>query len=92
MVIKLMRWARKILDLNHPDTLYIAPSVDMVCCKCGYVENVPYDILIVLNFGYTSLHALACPKCSHTKLNDILYPKVIVDSDGNPITYQDVLK
>lgn len=87
-----MRWVRKIFDLNDSDTLYKDPSVDMVCCKCGYVENLPHDILILLNFGYKSLLALACPKCSHTKLKGILCPKVIVDSDLNPITYQEVLK
>ena len=80
-----------IFDLNDPDTLYKEPSVDMVCCKCGYEENVSHDILIELNFSNKSLHALACPKCSHTKLKGTLYPKVIVDSHGNPITYQDVL-
>lgn len=78
-------------DPNDPDTIYKGPVVDMICDRCFYEESVPHDILIELNFGNQSLHALACPKCSHTKKRGTLYPKTITDLDGNPITYQDVL-
>lgn len=78
-----------IFNLNDPDTLYKAPSVDMVCCKCGYEEAVSHHILIDLNYGNKSLQA--CPQCSHTKKQGVMYPKTIIDLDGNPITYQGVL-
>lgn len=80
-----------IFDLNDPDTIYVEPTVSMVCDKCGYEEDVQHMILVELNYGNKGLHALACPKCSHTKKRGTLYPKHITDLDGNEISYQDVL-
>jgi|SRR5690554_1327719 len=80
-----------IFDLNDPNTIYKEPTVDMVCFKCGFEEPVYHHILVELNYVNKSPHSLACPKCSHTKKRGIMYPKVIVDENDNPITFQDVL-
>ena len=63
----------------------------MVCDKSLYEEEVSHHILVELNYGNKSLHALACPMCSHTRNKGTLYPKDITDINGNPITNKDVL-
>lgn len=80
-----------IFDLNDIDMIYDEPIVEMVCNKCLYEEEVSHHILVELNYGNKSLHALACPMCSHTRKKGTLYPKDITDINGNPITYKDVL-
>ena len=56
-----------IFDLNDIDTIYDEPIVELVCDKCLYEEEVSHHILVELNYGSKSLHALACPMCSHTR-------------------------
>ena len=78
-------------DINNPEMHFDEPKVLMFCPKCGHEEDVEHMILVELNYGNKGLHALACPVCSHTKKRGALYPKVITDLEGNPITYLDVL-
>ena len=80
-----------IIKENDVDLLFKAPSVEMKCAMCDYEESVEHSVLIELNYGNKGLHSLACPKCNHTKKRGVLYPKNLIDLDGNPITYQDVL-
>ena len=40
-------------------------TVDMICNKCKYTENVEYDILQEMTFGL-DIPELMCPECDGT--------------------------